>query len=120
MKRDRLYVTHILECIERIERYIIAGKEAFFSDSMIQDAVIRNLQILAESSMRITERLRMEHPGVPWKALAGFRNVAVHDYLGLDLHRIWDIASVDLSALKDQVERIAEGLSGAGLSDKDT
>lgn len=69
--------------------------------------------------MRTTEQLQTEHPQVPWKALAGFRNVAVHDYLGLDLHRIWDIVSVDLPALNDQMECIAAGLPGPELPDQE-
>jgi uncharacterized protein with HEPN domain len=110
MRDDHFYVLHILECIERIERYT-GGRsaEGFFSDTLIQDGVIRNLQVLAESTMRISERTRSRWPAVAWRDIGGFRNVVVHDYLGLDLERIWHIVSVNLPVLKEQMEQIREG-----------
>ena len=56
MKDDRLYLVHITECIERIERYAATGQDAFLSDSMIQDAILRNLHTLAESTQRLSMR----------------------------------------------------------------
>ena len=85
MKDDRVYLQHILRCISRIEEYTAAGRESFFSSHLIQDGVIRNLQTLAESSQRLSEGLKVLHPAADWKGLAGFRNVLVHDYLGVDL-----------------------------------
>lgn len=65
MKDDRLDVIHISECIERIEKYIGEGGEKVFMNSgLIQDAVIRNLQTLAESATRISDELQDKHPEV--------------------------------------------------------
>jgi uncharacterized protein with HEPN domain len=75
---------------------------------MVQDAVLRNLQTLAESTQRIGDRLRDLHPEVDWRAIAGFRNVLVHDYLGINLERVWEIVSVHLPVLRSQMEAIRQ------------
>ena len=86
MKDDRLYLVHIRECIERITRYTAEGKNAFIADTRTQDAVMRNLQTLSESTQRISPSLKMDRPEIDWRSIAAFRNVAVHDYLGIDLN----------------------------------
>ena len=110
MKDDKLYLIHILECIERIERYTLGGRNGFFAATLVQDAVIRNLQTLSESIRRISGTLKEVHSGVNWRNIAAFRNVVVHDYLGMDLNQIWDIVEKDLPDLKRQIEAILRGL----------
>ena len=100
MKDDRLYLIHIRECIERVERYTAGDRRAFLADTMIQDAVLRNLHTLAESTQRLSEARTGEHPEIDWASICAFRNVVVHDYLGIDLTRIWDIVQRDLPELK--------------------
>jgi len=73
--------------------------------------MIRNLQVLAESTMRISDETKVRWPGVAWREFAGFRNVVVHDYLGLDVERIWNIVSVNLPALTPQMEMIRQNLN---------
>lgn len=106
MKDDKLYLIHIDECIARIEEYPKEGKDSFFSDIKTQDAVLRNLHTLAESSQRLSDLLKASYHKIDWRAIAGFRNVVVHDYLGLDVEQIWDIVSCDLPELKKQVKAI--------------
>ena len=106
MKDDRLYIHHILDCVSRIARYCQDGEETFRGSELIQDAVLRNLQTLAESTQRIGDRLKALHPEVDWRAIAGFRNVLVHDYMGINLKRIWEIVSVHLPVLESQMEAI--------------
>jgi uncharacterized protein with HEPN domain len=103
MRKDRLYLTHILECIDKIEQFTEEGKESFLQDSKTQDAVLRNLHTLAESSTRISEELQIRYPQVAWQEMGAFRNVVVHDYLGLELDQIWDIVIVDLPPLKEVI-----------------
>jgi len=112
MKDDRLYLTHIEECIEYIQEYIVEGEDVFFSDRKTQDAVLRNLHTLSESVQRLSRSLKTRHPDVDWRTIAAFRNVVVHDYLGIDLDRIWDIVQDDLPDLKRSVETILAELSG--------
>jgi len=106
MKDDRLYLIHISECIERIESYI-GGKEKqkFLDSTLIQDAIIRNLQTLAESTQRLSDAAKESMSGIDWFKIAGFRNVLVHDYLGVDIERVWNILEKDLPALKIAVKK---------------
>ncbi len=114
MKDDRVYLKHILRCIARIEEYTTAGRESFFSSHLIQDGVIRNLQTLAESSQRLSEHTRMSQPSVDWKSLAGFRNVLVHDYLGVDLEYVYRAVEQDVPHLKLACESALQGLEHPG------
>lgn len=104
MKDDLLYINRILECILKIERYTQAGAATFLADTMISDAVIRNLQVLAESSKRISDAIKEQHPDIAWRGVAGFRNILVPDYLGVDLPRIWSIVTTDLPVFKQQMD----------------
>ena len=106
MREDRLYIAHVLDCVRRIDRYCQNGEEAFRGSELIQDAVLRNLQTLAESTQRISEGLKALHPEVDWRAIAGFRNLLVHDYLGINLMRVWEIISVHLPVLGAQMATI--------------
>jgi uncharacterized protein with HEPN domain len=101
MKDDKLYLIHIGECIARIESYTQGmTKEAFLASELVQDAVVRNLQTLAESTQRLSDRARQSRPDIQWYKIAGFRNILVHDYLGVDLEKVWKIVLTDLPALK--------------------
>jgi uncharacterized protein with HEPN domain len=107
MKDDRVYLDHVLECIRWILRFTAEGKDAFFADRKTQSAVLRELQTLSESTQRLSADLKNGHPEIPWQAIAGFRNVIVHDYLGINLHRIWEIIERDLPALQAQAQALA-------------
>jgi len=104
VKDDELYLIHISECIGRIEAYVAGGKAAFMSSTLIQDAVLRNLQTLAESSQRLSDGFKDSHPNIPWRSLAGVRNILVHDYLGIDQEVVWSIIERDLAMLASAVQ----------------
>jgi uncharacterized protein with HEPN domain len=108
MKQDQLHLIHIAECIGRIERYTIAGRSAFLADTMIQDAVLRNLHTLSESTQRLSDALKARYPAVDWRSIAAFRNVVVHDYLGVDPVQVWDILEHDLPELKGTIAAMLE------------
>ncbi len=110
MKDDRLYLIHIKEAIEWIEEYTRDGKEAFFEDHKTQDAVLRNLHTLAESTQKISKHLKDKHPQIDWRTISAFRNVVVHDYLGMSLEQVWDIIENDLPDLKQSIIEILETL----------
>jgi len=104
MKDDRLYLIHIAECIERIESYVSGvDREGFMASTLVQDAVIRNLQTMAESTQRLSDRLKQAQSKIDWYKIAGFRNILVHDYLGVDTERVWNIIENELPALKKAV-----------------
>jgi uncharacterized protein with HEPN domain len=81
VRNDRLYLVHILECVERIEQYTESGYRSFRKTKMIQDAVLRNLHTLTESTQRLSDTTKDAHPEIDWQGVARFRNVIVHDYL---------------------------------------
>ena len=116
MKDDSIYLQHVLRCIARIEEYAADGRESFFSSPLIQDGVIRNLQTLAESGQRLSEAIKDTHPEVDWKGLAGFRNVLVHDYLGVDLGLVYRAVEHDVPRLK---RACTDALAGRGSSAHD-
>ena len=106
MKDDGLYLQHIYECINRIEKYTNSGQLAFLESPLIQDAVIRNLQTLGQSVLKLSDSLKATHPTVDWKSIVGLRNVLVHDYLGINVARVWEIVEHDLPVLKAQIVKI--------------
>ena len=77
MKGDRLYLTHILDAVERIETYISVGHDVFVSTSHWQDAVIRQLEIIGEATKRLSKQLCSQHPEVPWRRIAGLRDCPI-------------------------------------------
>jgi uncharacterized protein with HEPN domain len=103
-ERDQVYLEHMLDCIDRIERYVENDRARFLQSEIVQDAVVRNLQVLTESSQRLSESAKMNQSGIDWRAISGFRNILVHDYLGLDLDTIWLVIEQDLPQLKKALE----------------
>lgn len=108
MKDDRKYLQHILECIRRIEQDIEAGQASFSASHTIQDAVIRNLQVIAESTKRLSDGLKASHPEIDWPGIAAFRNVLIHDYFSVDLGVVWQIVVKDIPQLKTAVTKLLE------------
>lgn len=110
MKDDKVYLIHILECIERIEQYTGGGTEVFFTDIKTQDAVLRNLHTLSESTQRLSQTLKTSNPEIDWRGLSGFRNILVHDYLGVNLTLVWEVVERDLPDLKAKVRALMRKL----------
>ena len=108
MKSERAYLEHILHCIGRVTSDSSAGKDAVFGSPTVQDAILRNLQVLCESTRRLTEETKKKHPEVDWRAIAGLRNMLVHDYFSIDLETIWTVVQRDLPALERAVRQLLE------------
>jgi uncharacterized protein with HEPN domain len=100
----------VLECIAAIREFTSGGYDAFISDRKTNKAVLRELHELAESARRLSPGLKGEHPEIPWSAIAGFRNVIVHDYLGLNTQRVWSIVQRDLVPLETAVRSMLSWL----------
>ena len=105
-ERDPLYLIFILECIERIEKYMVEGREVFIASNMVQDAVLRNLHLLADASQFISRELKSNHKEVKWRHYAGLRNLLVHEYLGLDVRAVWAVIVFELPILKEKIQKI--------------
>lgn len=105
---DPALLTYMRECLSRIDEYTGGDRERFMSSRLVQDAVVRNLHTLTESSQRLSEELKSLEPTVPWRELAGFRNVLVHGYLGIDLPAVWLVIEQDLPPLLAALNRMAQ------------
>ena len=110
MKDDRIYLGHILECIDRIEQYTKDGHAHFSKSLLTQDGVLRNLQILGQSVTKLSDRMRSDHPEIDWKGIVGLRNVLVHDYLGVNVERVWEVVRNDLPGLRQNIQAILKKL----------
>ena len=110
---DRVLLEHILQCIKRVRDYSEGDRATFFGSHMVQDAVVRNLQTLAESTQRLSEPLEATEPAVPWDAISGFRNVLTHNYLGIDLEAVWSVVERELPGLGSAIERLSRAVRGS-------
>jgi uncharacterized protein with HEPN domain len=111
VKDDHVYLRHILDCLEAIREYTAGGSQSFFSDRKTRKAVIRELQEIAESTQRLSPDLKQRQSSIPWRDIAGFRNVLVHDYLGLNLKRIWNIVERDVPDLERRIRGALDALA---------
>ena len=109
MKDDKIYLIHILECIEKTERFL-KSKNQQQDLEMIDDAIIRNLQIMSESTQRLSDKIKLSIHDIPWREISDFRNKLVHDYLGIDLEIIYDVIENELPSLKIKVLEILKNL----------
>ncbi len=108
---DWIYLQHILDAISRIEEYLHGvDEEAFYQQTLVQDGVIRQLEIIGEATKRLSRDVRARYPSVPWQDIAGMRDKLIHDYLGVDLGAVWLTACDDVPVLEAEVSRMLEEL----------
>ena len=102
-----LFIEDILTCIEKIERYTSnVSFEEFCGNDMAVDAVIRNFEIIGEAVKTIPEEIKKKYADVEWKEAAGFRDVLIHDYFGIDLEAVWDTLRNNIPSFKKQVVKV--------------
>jgi uncharacterized protein with HEPN domain len=101
--RDRLYLTHIAECIERIEEYAKPGRGHFMEDTLTQDGIIRNFEIIGEAAGNLSDKTQDRTPDIPWHRIKAFRNALIHGYFKVELDQVWNVIENDLSNLKEAV-----------------
>jgi uncharacterized protein with HEPN domain len=110
VSRDALYLRHILDAIHKIELYAQGGHDEFVAESLRHDAVIRQLEIVGEAAKRLSPQVLSRSPEVPWRQVAGMRDVLIHDYMGVDLERVWNVVQQDLPSMRRAVEELLKSL----------
>jgi uncharacterized protein with HEPN domain len=110
VKRDnRLYIADIIKSIDAIEEYVAGlAEEEFKSNLMKQDAVARRIEIIGEASKNLTSEYKKKHAEIPWRKIAGMRDILVHAYFGVNIDRIWAVMKKDLPQLKKQIKKIKD------------
>ena len=111
-KDDSIYLRHIIDAFVQIEDYMDGvSHDEFFSDKLLQDGVIRQLEIMGEAARNVSEDLRSENPQIPWRQMIGLRNRMIHAYFNVNLQIIWEIIQGDLPNLKRETKRILDIIS---------
>ena len=90
-----------------------SGRDEFWQTHTLQDAVLRNLQTLSEATQRLSDASKAAHPEIEWSRIAAFRNVLVHNYLGIDLDAVWEIVQRDIPELKRVIVAMLQAESDA-------
>ncbi|MEK6711513.1 MAG: DUF86 domain-containing protein [Nitrospinota bacterium] len=106
MRAPRERLEDILEAIACVERYTARGREAFERDELIQNWVVRHLQIIGEAARALPEEVRGLALEVPWPKIIGMRHVLVHDYFGIDTEVVWNVVERDPPGLKREIEKM--------------
>jgi len=106
---DSVYLRHLLHAVSKIETYLRdVDEERFLRESLIQDGVIRQLEIFGEAVKNLSEELRAQHAHLPWKDMAGMRDKLIHHYFGVDIGIVWITATKDIPVFKTEIRKILE------------
>lgn len=106
-KDDSVYLKHILDAITKIEEYTDKiDSQAFFKNTLIQDGIIRQIEIIGEATKNLSNTLRDKYKDIPWKDIAGMRDKLIHGYFGVDIDAVWDTVKKDIPVLKKQIKQV--------------
>jgi uncharacterized protein with HEPN domain len=104
-----VYLLHIRDALDSIASYTRGGKKAFLAEPMVQDAVIYKLAVIGEAVKRLPPSFRDQYPNIPWKRIAGMRDVVIHEYDQTELPRIWNVVYKDAPKLRRTITLILRG-----------
>jgi uncharacterized protein with HEPN domain len=110
VKDDRAYLLHIRDAAARILSYTAEGQAMFIADVRTQDAAIRNLEIIGEAAKNLSVETRSRRADIPWRQIAGMRDMLIHQYFGVNLELVWTTVQVEIPRLKQAVEELLESI----------
>ncbi|MFH1728993.1 MAG: DUF86 domain-containing protein [Pseudomonadota bacterium] len=103
----KVYLTDILEAITKIESYAKdLSYEEFLTNDLVQDAIIRNLEVIGEAVKGVPNDIKNSNQNIEWRKIAGLRDILIHEYFGIDHEIIWDVISNKLETLKIKISEI--------------
>lgn len=106
-KDDSIFLKHMLDAINLIEEYLRdKDYDEFKNNRMLQDAVIREIEIIGEATKNLSMAFRNKHPNIPWRQIAGMRDKLIHGYFGVDVDAVWDTVMKDIPSLKEKLQKI--------------
>jgi uncharacterized protein with HEPN domain len=106
VKDDRVYLRDIQERVRRIDDFVKDGRDVFMNSLLIQDAVIRNFEVIGEAVKNLSPQIRERNPDVHWKQMAAFRDILIHDYMSIILKEVWNTIEKDLPLLRLRIPQI--------------
>jgi uncharacterized protein with HEPN domain len=109
MPREELYLHDVIGAITVIDKFLRdVDRDHFFDSELLQSGVLHKLTIIGEACSKLPRDLRDKHPGIAWKQIIGFRNVAVHAYFSVDLEIVWETSTTRLKYLREQITQILQ------------
>lgn len=106
-RKTAVYLQDILESIDYIQNFLDGvSEEEFYQNVEKQDAVLRRLEIIGEAVKHLPQRIQDLHQDVPWRQIAGMRDIIIHEYFGITLNMVWIVSTIDIPSLKSKIEEI--------------
>jgi uncharacterized protein with HEPN domain len=112
VKDPLLYIIHIHQSLQKILDYTRDGRAEFMVDPKTQDAVVRNFEVIGEATKRLSPEFTAAYPEIPWRRMAGFRDILIHAYDRVDIDEIWNIIEQHVSHLLTEIDTIRKRLQG--------
>lgn len=110
MKDPELFILHMHEALVDILAFTREGQDVFMHDRRTQNAVIRSFEVLGAATKRLPQDFTARYPDIPWRTIAGFRDILIHAYDRVDLDEVWNIVEKHVPRLVERIESILEEL----------